>query len=160
VPWIFLYRDPLEILVSQLRRRGMHMVPGLIGHDSLGLATAQPGEAPEIFCAQVLARIGDGVLRAYAPDRALLVNYRQLPAALWTDVLPHFGVPCSAADRAAMAAAAGRDAKRPELPFTDDTAAKRDAATNRIRAAAERLGGLHARLETLRLSRPSPASLM
>jgi hypothetical protein len=30
-PWIFLYRDPLEIVASHLDAPGRHMVPGLIG---------------------------------------------------------------------------------------------------------------------------------
>ena len=153
VPWMFLYRDPLDILVSQLRRRGMHMVPGLIDLDVFGFETSQSAGTQEIYCAQVLERIGDGVLRNYAPGQALLVNYNELPAALWTDVLPHFGVACSVDDRAAMMAAARYDAKNPERPFIDDTAAKRNAATDQIRAAAERLDDLHARLETLRLAR-------
>jgi hypothetical protein len=157
VPWMFLYRDPLEILVSQLKRRGMHMVPGLVGHDVFGFEPSQSTAAPEIYCAEVLARIGDGVLRNYRPGRALLVNYNELPAALWTDVLPHFGMPCSAHDRAAMADAARYDAKSPDQRFTDDTAAKRNAASDQIRSAAARLGGLYARLETLRLSQVRPA---
>ena len=152
VPWIFLYRDPLEILVSQLRQRGMHMVPGLIG-DIFGFEAFQSTQAPEIYCAQVLARVGDGVLRDYTPDRALLVNYHELPAALWTAVMPHFGVPCSADDRAAMAEAARYDAKSPGLPFSVDTDAKRNAATDQIRSAAQQLRGLHARLDALRLRR-------
>jgi hypothetical protein len=151
VPWIFLYRDPLEILVSQFRRRGMHMVPGLLGQEVFGFETSQSTGRPEIYGAQVLARIYDGVLQEYAPGRALLVNYQELPAALWTDVLPHFGVPCDADDRAAMAEAARYDAKSPERPFADDTAAKRRAATDQIRSAAQQLAGLHARLEALRL---------
>ncbi len=150
VPWIFLYRDPLEILVSQLKRRGIHMVPGLIGWDAFGFEAPQSTQPPEIYCAQVLERICDCVLREYAPGRALLVNYQELPAALWTAVLPHFGVPCSADDRAAMAQAARYNAKSPERPFTDDTTAKRNAATDRIRAAAQQLSGFHARLEALR----------
>jgi hypothetical protein len=150
VPWIFLYRDPLEILVSQLRQRGMHMVPGLIGRDALGFEASQSGEAPEIHCAQVLVRICDSVLRDYTPDRALLVNYQELPAALWSAVMPHFGVPCSADDRAAMAEAARYDAKSPEQPFSVDTDAKRNAATDQIRSAAQQLHGLHARLDALR----------
>jgi hypothetical protein len=151
VPWIFLYRDPVEVLVSQLRRRGMHMVPGLIGQDVFGFEESQAAQAPESYCAQVLARICDGVLREYAPGPALLVNYRQLPAALWTDVLPHFGVPCSDRDCVAMAEAAAFDAKQPELPFANDTAAKREAATDKILSVARQLGGIHARFEALRL---------
>ena len=150
VPWIFLYRDPLEVLVSQLKRRGMHMVPGLLDH-AFGFDASHATQPPEIYCAQVLERICGGVLREYAPDRALLVDYRQLPAAMWTDVLPHFGVACSADDRAAMATAARYDAKQPGLPFISDTAANRNVATEMVRAAAQQLSGLYARLEALRL---------
>ena len=155
VPWIFLYRDPLEILVSQLRRRGMHMVPGLIDWDALGVEAPSPTQSAESYCAAVLARIFDSVLRHYKPGRALLVNYRDLPEALWTEVLPHFGVPCGTADRAAMADATRYDAKDPERVFSVDTEAKRSAATDQIRAAATHLAGYHARLEALRLERRS-----
>jgi hypothetical protein len=148
-PWIFLYRDPLEVLVSQLRRRGQHMVPGLMDH-VFGFAEQQAAQPPPAYCADVLERICNGALRHYAPGAALLVNYRQLPAALWTDVLPHFAVACSASDRTAMADAARYDAKRPELPFGNDTNTKRQAATDEIRAAARPLDALHARLEALR----------
>jgi len=65
--------------------------------------------------------------------------------------MPHFGVPCSADDRAAMAEAARYDAKSPELRFSVDTDAKRNAATDQIRSAAQQLCGLHARLDALRL---------
>jgi hypothetical protein len=151
VPWIFLYRDPVEVLASQLRRRGIQMVPGVVGQDVFGFKASQTTQPPETYCAEVLARICDGALREYAPGTALLVNYRQLPAALWTDVLPHFGVPCSDRDRAAMADAARYDAKSPQLPFVNDSAAKQELATDKVRSAAHELGGRHARLETLRL---------
>lgn len=154
VPWIFLYRDPVEVLVSQLRRRGIHMVPGLMDPEVFGFDASLATETPANYCARILERICDGVLREYAPGAGLLISYRQLPAALWTDVLPHFAVPCSEPDRLAMAQAARHDAKRPELPFVNDTIAKRAGVTDEIRSAAQQLGGLHARLEALRLKLP------
>jgi GNAT superfamily N-acetyltransferase len=156
VPWIFLYRDPVEVLVSQLRQRGVHTVPGLLGPDVFGLG--EPPATPVEYCARVLGRICDGALRAYRAGPGLLVNYRQLPSALWSEVLPHFGVTCSDDDRIAMAQAARHDAKRPEQLFISDTNAKRGAATDAIRAAAQTLDPLHARLEALRCARESMAA--
>lgn len=147
--WIFLYREPIEILVSQFRKRGRHMVPGLLG--DVFDREAPETQTLEAYCGHVLARIGESVLRDYAPGPSLLVNYASLPEAVWTDVLPHFGVGCSAIDRAAMAEIGQYDAKSPELRFAHDSEAKRKAATPAIQAAAEQLSILHARLETLRL---------
>jgi hypothetical protein len=151
VPWVFLYRDPVEVLVSQLKRRGMHMVPGQIAPEALGLEAAATEAPVEHYSARVLTQICDGVLQAYAADTALLVNYTELPDAVWRRMLPHFKVPCSAGDRAAMMEAAGYDAKSPAQPFADDRAAKQRAITAAIRAAADGVLGCYDRLEALRL---------
>jgi hypothetical protein len=153
VPWIFLYRDPVEVLASQLGRRGMHMVPGFVGRDLLGLDASVAALPAEAYCAEVLGRICDGALKQYAPGAALLVNYRQLPAAVWSEVLPHFGIRCSERDHAAMADTARYDAKNPEQPFIGESAARQASATDRIRFAARQLGERHARLEALRAGR-------
>ncbi len=57
-PWIFLYRDPLEVLVSQARLRGRTMSPGLLTPRFLGLDLATAMRmAPDEYCARFLARI-------------------------------------------------------------------------------------------------------
>lgn len=67
--------------------------------------------------------------------------------------MPHFGMNCSEAERAIMAAAARRDAKTPQLEFVDDSAAKQSEASPANRALAERhLGGIYRRLEASRAS--------
>ena len=90
-----------------------------------------------------------GALDAQATE--LSGGFRQLPAALWTDVLPHFGVTFSQADRDAMADAARYDAKASALPFASDSDAKQALATSLIRAAAQEIGKYRRRLETLRM---------
>ena len=98
----------------------------------------------------MFARICEPVLRHYSKGAALLVNYRQLPQALWTTIMPHFGVDCSDRDRAVMAEAARYDAKAPSLHFTPDIEAKQREATTATRAVAdERLGELYRRLERI-----------
>jgi hypothetical protein len=149
VPWIFLYRDPAEVLVSQMRERGSQMVPQFFPPDFFGIAAAQD-TAAEDYCAGVLAAICRAVLDHRHVGGGLILNYRQLPDAVWTAVLAHFGVSCTAQEEEAMRRAATHNAKSPGMPFTGDTEAKRRAATAKVRdAAARHLGGIYDRLESL-----------
>jgi hypothetical protein len=154
VPWVFLYRDPVEVLVSQMEAPGIHTVPTLRGAHILGTDAPFEPHRREDYCARILARICEPVLTHAREGGGRLINYRELPAATWTSILPHFGVPVSARDRAAMVKAARYDAKMPGVAFTPDAGAKRAAATPALRAAAhERLDHLYAQLEALRCER-------
>ncbi|MEA2904170.1 MAG: hypothetical protein QOI12_1557 [Alphaproteobacteria bacterium] len=152
VPWVFMYRDPVEVLVSQLRMPGLQMIQGALGPDLFGITPSDGWLKPEDYCARVLARICEPVLQHYAGGAAMLVNYHQLPQALWTTIMPHFGVQCSDGDRIAMSAAARYDAKTPTFEFTPDVHGKQQEATAAVRTIADqRLGELYRRLEALRL---------
>jgi hypothetical protein len=150
VPWIFLYRDPVEVMVSQLRMPGAHMLPHGVGPTFHAIERSYgPGMAEDYF-AQVLGKICEPAVQ-HLGEGGLLVNYRELPEAVFSTILPHFGVAPGAADRAAMMAATRFDAKVPAFDFAADSAAKQQAASPAARAAAERwLGGLYGRLEALR----------
>jgi hypothetical protein len=153
VPWIFLYRDPVEVLVSQMEQRGMHMVPQFLPPRFFGLADT--GELPdEDYCARVLGAICNAVLDNV--DRGgLIINYRELPNAVSAAIMPHFGLACSAAEIEAMDRAACQDAKAPRMPFAADSAAKQEAATPPVRAAAARhLDAIYRRLAKLRGAAP------
>jgi hypothetical protein len=79
-----------------------------------------------------------------------VINYRDLPDAVLTAIAPHFGLAVSAAERAAMQAAAQRDAKAPSEEFTPDGTAKRREASEAVLRAAERhLHDPYHRLESL-----------
>ena len=159
VPWVFLYRDPVEVLVSQLRIPGTQMIPGGFGPNLYGLERSYGPGTSEDYYAQILAKVVEPIVQHYSGGGGLLVNYRQLPDALFTAILPHFGVPCGEADRAAMTQAARYDAKAPGFAFEPDSGAKQQAATPIARAAAERwLGDLYGRLEILRAER-SPSGV-
>ncbi|MEA3061096.1 MAG: hypothetical protein QOJ94_877 [Sphingomonadales bacterium] len=150
VPWVFLYRDPVEILVSQMRQRGPQTVPQLIPPAFYGLASASdaPGEA---YCAQVLERIASAALDHR--EGGLAVDYSELPTAVKARILPHFGVASHPVDESALAAAAERDAKDPNRAFRADAAEKREGASDAVRAAAaEHLASVHAALEAWRRS--------
>jgi len=79
-PWLFVYRDPLEIAVSHLRRPGMHMVPGLLGECVLD--DDLPFEGREDFIARRLGRLLDAARLHCADFGGLTVNYNELPEAM------------------------------------------------------------------------------
>lgn len=150
VPWVFIYREPVEVLVSQMRQRGTQMVAEIVPPSLYGIDDAD-GMRAEDYCARVLNRICTSVIDNYGEGGGLLVNYRELPGAISTRILPHFGVACSDDERAAMNRVTRYDAKAPSFEFADDTAAKQRAATDQVRAAAARhLDDIYRRLEELR----------
>jgi hypothetical protein len=151
LPWVFLYRDPVEVMVSQLRSPGMHMVPGMLGFNLLASGLDQNGYNREEYSARMLGEICAPLVRQYTEYKPLLINYRQLPEAVWTQIMPHFGVACSGGERDTMIAAARYDAKAPYVQFTPDAEDKQREASVSVRTLADReLGQIHRQLEALR----------
>ena len=157
VPWVFLYRNPVEVLVSQMRQRGMQTVPEYLPPNFYGIA-ADETVPEEEYCARVLAAICRAILEHRQMSGGLVVNYRDLPDAVGAAILPHFGISCDAAELTSMRQTAQWDAKSPMLPFTADADAKRRAVTDAIRRAADRrLGGIYDQLEVWRAELTAPA---
>ncbi len=149
-PWVFLYRDPVEVMVSQLRQRGIHTVPGLLPPSILNIPGAE-GMPEERYAATVMARLNQAVLDHWHVGGGMLVNYDAMPSAILDRIAPHFGFVPDATMRNAMALVATRDAKAPAQPFVADTTEKRLAATARITDTVhEHLAPIHDRLEALR----------
>lgn len=140
VPWVFLHRDPVEILASQSGHRGYHMVPGSLPPEWFGLSPAVlPAMSLEEYGAAVLARIVRCALAAVGDPLGMFVDYRELPRVAVDRVARHFGVPVSDEHRRAMLGAAARDAKNPVLEFVDDRERKQRYAGDQLRDAVERL---------------------
>jgi gluconate kinase len=156
VPWIFLYRDPVEVLVSQLAHRGAHMIPHVIKPElfGMGIQTAT-SLLPDDYCAKVLATICQSALK-HNQDGGRLINYTQLPDIVWTSILDFFGASVSESELQSMQAAAQFDAKNPKWVFSDDRTRKKEQATESVMAAAERwLYPVYEELEATRLATTS-----
>lgn len=137
-PWVFVVRDPVEVLVSQDTNTAAIMVPGAVPDRALNLDLASAiSMSPETYAAAVLSAIcasaGAG-LGSPGPG-GMVVPYETLPGAL-DSVLAHFGVRAPAAALARMTAASAHDAKAPSLAFVPDGPAKQAAADERLRTAA------------------------
>jgi hypothetical protein len=152
IPWVYIYRDPVEVLISHMRSTSYIMsaanAPALLGMrvtDAIRIPRAE-------YCARVLSRVGEALL-AHGVVAEQLVDYRELPDAVWSRIAPHFGIACTAADIEMMHRSASAHAKRPNFPFEADTEEKRGAAGPEVRdEAAQWLAHIYARLSTIRSS--------
>jgi mannose-6-phosphate isomerase-like protein (cupin superfamily) len=138
--WVFLYRDPLEVLVSQVRAPGRFVLPGGVEPEVVGMKLDDlAGMERDEWCARVLGGIFQKAVKmAEASSGGLLVNYCELPEA-GRDLIPsHFGIVLTENDRRAMRAAAGIDAKHQARAFVPDGEAKQREATPRLRTLADR----------------------
>ncbi|CAI8738924.1 sulfotransferase family protein [Pseudomonas soli] len=137
VPRVFLYRDPLEIVVSQLRQAGMHRVPGLLGASGLDnlLSAPQVMDTVEYTCRMIGEILAAG-LALCERHGAIAVNYSELPDAVWGRLGPLFGI--QPGDVADLRAVAAFDAKQPAMNFSADSQRKREEADDEIRAAVIR----------------------
>jgi hypothetical protein len=138
-PWVFLYRDPVEVLVSHLRRSGLQAIPGLMDPQLLGLDADAASLPREEWCARVLAAFCRSALCSRGDDGGLFVDYRELPAAVSGSIARHFGITPDETGAARMREAAAVDAKNPMMPFQSDTAGKQEEAQP-LRDLAARAG--------------------
>jgi len=155
VPWIFVYREPLETLQSHSRQRGGHVIPGVLepalyGWDAETVNQMSSGE----YGARALARIYlAGLESAQAAPNARVINYRQLPGIVWPELTRFWGLDLGASIPEPMARACGRDAKNPSLPFIGrPTAANRGLSDPLFHLARQWMNETYQALEAHRLS--------
>ncbi|HWD94751.1 MAG TPA: sulfotransferase [Verrucomicrobiae bacterium] len=152
VPWIFLYREPLEVMASAQKHLGGQMIPGVLEPNLFGWdLPAVAGMTLYEYAARVLAKLCESALAGARAGDGKLVNYRELPTSIWPALTKHWKVEFSPEQMVRMLDAARLDAKNPVLPFEADSQAKRDSATPETRALTERwLAEVYQRLESER----------
>jgi hypothetical protein len=142
---LLLIRDPLEILVSNLKGppgwlklRDAIWSPLLSG---IGLA-AQRDMSDGEFIARCLGRAFAAMADMVEADPAgwLVIDYADLPHAVITRLLPHLGIVPTEAELAAMQDETHLKAwsRSRRTAFRDDRAEKQAAATPEIRALCDR----------------------
>ncbi|HVF23591.1 MAG TPA: sulfotransferase [Pyrinomonadaceae bacterium] len=141
VPWVFLYRDPVETIVSNMRNR-----PSWLMDDHRVLASiidTRPEEVAQMSAEELCARsIASFFATAHrvANDRALLLNYNQLSTAEISNVLNFFGIELAPAEMETIARQSQMYSKAASgaRAFVADAETKQQLATGTIREAAER----------------------
>jgi hypothetical protein len=136
VPWIFLYRDPVEVLVSLVNRPSAMTTPGM-AQSLPGLAMSEMAAMALEECAgRVLGLLCEAAIRQFPDPRGLLVDYRRIPDVVWREVAGHFGFRPAAADIERMQEAGALDAKDRRRRFEADSVKRQAEASDEIRRAA------------------------
>jgi hypothetical protein len=115
VPWIWIQRRPEAVMASILAGPpGWMQLRGQPERVSalFGLDPAPAGLDAAAFCARILASMLEAWLKT-APPEALVLDYQDLPQAVWTEAAPCFGLQLQAGDVERMADEARYDAKDP-----------------------------------------------
>jgi hypothetical protein len=144
-PCIFVCRDPVEVMVSQLSKPGR-----------IAIQPAGAGHSREAWCARALEGIFSAALAIRSDPHCLFVDYRELPEAVFGKIARHFRLTLSEDDVARMRHAASLDAKNAPFAFQPDAADKQAKATPRIRELCEeRLNALYAELSIQAANSPA-----
>jgi len=79
MPFIFLYRNPGEIILSQQKQRGMQSVPGLVEPEVFGFSAEQINNVSlDLYMAKVLESYFKKMIEIKKADRrVLLFNYKE-----------------------------------------------------------------------------------
>jgi hypothetical protein len=130
VPWVFVYRNPEDVLLSQMRETAAAMTPGIV----TDLYVTDSPLTPEEYAARVIGRLCESAAHAMkiTDHNGMLVNYSQLPEIVWTDIARHFRLDLQPGDLARMQQATLRNAKQPGITFQKS----RHEVPDPVRAAA------------------------
>jgi hypothetical protein len=138
VPWLFLYRDPVETIVSNMTE----VPPWLIDNDRRVLSSII-GDNREMSLEELCARtIGSLYSTAYnlANGNSMLLNYKQLSVPVIASVLNFFKVSPSAEELERIARLSGVYSKEASgtRAFVADSGTKQEHASDLIRQMSKR----------------------
>ncbi len=131
VPWVFLYRNPVEILVSQKRQRGLFTIAKALN----GKVFDQISEKTHYdhYYKEVIFTIFEFALKYKDLPHGLFIDYKELKEAIIDEIFPHFKLHVSDEELKNVNTRIMFDAKNPKDNFKDDAKEKHDAASEDIK---------------------------
>ncbi|MES2683724.1 MAG: sulfotransferase family protein [Pseudomonadota bacterium] len=159
LPWLFVYRDPVEIMVSQERNLSAEFARGAGNPGRFGLTVEEVAALDdESHLARVLAAIAAVAVDEIAAGAGRLAHHEELSSDCTSVLREAFALPAEAFPAAALEHIARRHAKFPGEDYLDDRAQKQAEASSALRIAAQRyLLPHYEALERLRAARHSRA---
>lgn len=150
VPSVFLYRDPVEVLVSNMK------VPTQVwvfDSEVTGLDSRVMTEVNSAVenCAVALQHSIEAFL-SHSTGNHLIANYSQISPRLLERIIEFFGISVTSSELDRMLSVGKHHAHRPEVEFDPDMNQKREAASPKVREVAQKyLRELYERLEEIRI---------
>jgi hypothetical protein len=149
VPWMFVYRSPVEVMMSHFKDgihhancvRGQQSPPKVVREIAArrGYASAESMQA-EDYCAAHLASITESAVTALkASNNGIPINYATLPDILYEEVLPNIGIPVGPEEIDRIKAVSGKYSKgrgQRAGEFKGDSEQKKDAASPVVKQAS------------------------
>jgi hypothetical protein len=146
VPWLYLFREPLEVVASHSAQPGRHVVPGFVQPPLVDIEDL----APEAYAARALQTIGEAAVRNWSLGGGLAMDYEILVNDGFPSISQHFGLDLSCDDLRAISIASRANAKYPDRPFTMYSAATGPNVSDAMRTLCEaQLQPLHRQLLAL-----------
>lgn len=142
-PKLFLFREPAEVLASHARQTGPQMIAGMLDLALLGLAGREGEWNSHSWRDFLLCHLYELAASYHLAYGLRLVNYRELPQALWQSLLPEWQISCNASQLAAMQQRSQRHAKSGQS-WQGDPDSQTCPVSPRLRAAYQRLQDLAA----------------
>lgn len=154
VPWIFIFREPVEVMMSRLgaQRIGMEgMEKEVAARVEKGMAGIKPKSnkpGREVTTAQQLSGLCKKAIQAFEknPEKGMMVEYPSIPVGIVETVLPnHYQVEVTPWESERMMNATQTYSKvasfskgSTDSKFTEDTGTKHEAASVAVTEAAQK----------------------
>lgn len=152
VPWVFLYREPLEVLVSNLDQMAGRAMPGSAEHLPPNVDLMDALTMPiEQYVSLVLAHIFHEALAHQNSPCGLFVNYQDLPLVALPKILEHLCIEVSGEEMAQMQQQTQFHSKQRGENFSPDSVRKQREASAAARHFSDlMLNPLYQQLEEIR----------
>lgn len=140
-PWVFSVRNPVEVGVSVLTRppTWMRAFQNASNPFSPFIPRSMRHSSPEDYAARIFAAFC-GAIAELDRSRGLLIDYQELPDAVWNTIIPHFAIDATDEEREQMnnvSQTYSKCALGERVPFHPDSFSKQNAASAALRLAVQ-----------------------
>jgi hypothetical protein len=172
IPWVYLFRDSVEVMQSHLgEKNGANLASrtpvcaryygrGIQPKTTLKVIEGQDRDVEDLskveYCAAHLAGLSLAAMEEHKrTERGRFVNYAQMPAIVWEDILPnYFNIPQSKKgivnmEKAALVYSKGRGGKANQEWVEDSKKKKVTAVPAVVKAAKTFLGDIYNDMDDL-----------